>query len=123
MLSKTFWMVRAGERGFRFDDFKEKALVSVGWLGVGELKTLVNRNDFKNRLTSVFPEWSPYEVGNSAGQLYRFAREARYEAERAAIPLTLMDLDDFVHSLLEHYEKLDVDMQRLIPLRKIYWPV
>jgi restriction system protein len=52
-----------------------------------------------------------------------FTREARYEAERAAIPLTLMDLDDFVHSLLEHYEKLDVVMQRLIPLRKIYWPV
>lgn len=334
MLNKNFWMVRAGERGFRFDDFKEKSLVSVGWLGVGEMTTLVNRNDFKNRLTSVFPEWSPYEVGNSAGQLYRFAREikigetvitydtssrkylvgtvlseyeytegvivdqshirrvkwigevsrdslsvasrnslgstltifsispetvkemlslleggstsqpapqdkeivneevsslfkdqrlkslefikdkvsalkwdemqdlvagllramgyktrispsgsdrgkdivaspdglgfedpriivevkhrnatmgapevrsflggrhandkglyvstggftreARYEAERAPIPLTLMDLDDFVHSLLEHYEKLDVDMQRLIPLRKIYWPV
>jgi restriction system protein len=334
MLSKTFWMVRAGERGFRFDDFKEKSLVSVGWLGVGEMSTLINRNDFKNRLTKVFPEWSPYEVGNSAGQLFRFAREikigdtvitydtssrkylvgrvlseyeyregviedqshirrvqwvgevsrdsltvasrnslgstltifsispetvkemislleggptshpalqddaivseevsslfkdqqlmslefikdkvsalkwdemqdlvagllramgyktrispsgsdrgkdivaspdglgfedprivvevkhrnatmgapevrsflggrhandkglyvstggftreARYEAERAAIPLTLMDLDDFVHSLLEHYEKLDVDMQRLIPLRKIYWPV
>jgi len=333
MLSKTFWMVRAGERGFRFDDFKEKSLVSVGWLGVGEMSTLINRNDFKNRLAKVFPEWSPYEVGNSAGQLFRFAREikigdtvitydtssrkylvgtviseyeytegvivdqshirrvewvgevsrdsltvasrnslgstltvfsispeavkemlslleggptshpapkddaivseevsslfkdqqlmslefikdkvsalkwdemqdlvagllramgyktrispsgsdrgkdivaspdglgfedprivvevkhragtmgapivrsflggrhandkglyvstggftreARYEAERAAIPLTLMDLDDFVHSLLEHYEKLDVDMQRLIPLRKIYWP-
>ena len=39
MLNKTFWMVRAGERGFRFDDFKEKSLVSVGWLGVGEIST------------------------------------------------------------------------------------
>lgn len=334
MLNKTFWMVRAGERGFRFDDFKEKSLVSVGWLGVGDMSPLVNRNDFKSRLTSVFPDWSPSEIGNSAGQLYRFAREiklgdtvitydtssrkylvgtvssdyeytegviedqshirrvqwvgevardalsvysrnslgsvltifslspetvkemlsllggsptsppipqdetivreqvgnlfkdqqlkslefikdkvsalkwdemqelvagllramgyktrvspsgsdrgkdivaspdglgfedprivvevkhrsasmgapevrsflggrhandkglyvstggfsreARYEAERAAIPLTLMDLDDLVYSLLEHYEKLDVDMQRLVPLRKLYWPV
>ena len=24
--------------------------------------------------------------------------------------------------LLEHYEKMDIDMQRLIPLRKLYWP-
>ena len=24
ILNKIFWMVRAGERGFRFDDFKEK---------------------------------------------------------------------------------------------------
>jgi len=27
-----------------------------------------------------------------------------------------------VRSLLEHYEKLDVEMQRLVPLRKVYWP-
>jgi predicted Mrr-cat superfamily restriction endonuclease len=36
---------------------------------------------------------------------------------------TLMDLDDLVKSLLEHYEEMDVEMQRLIPLRKVYWPV
>lgn len=51
-----------------------------------------------------------------------FTKDARYEAERAAIPLTLMDLDDLVKALLEHYEKLDIDTQRLIPLRKVYWP-
>ena len=51
-----------------------------------------------------------------------FTRDARYEAERGRIPVTLMDLDDLVRSLLEHYEKLDVEMQRLVPLRKIYWP-
>lgn len=51
-----------------------------------------------------------------------FTKDARYEAERARIPVTLMDLDDLVKSLLEHYEKLDVEMQRLVPLRKIYWP-
>ncbi|HOM21503.1 MAG: restriction endonuclease [Proteobacteria bacterium] len=51
-----------------------------------------------------------------------FTRDARYEAERGRIPVTLMDLDDLVRSLLEHYEKLDVEMQRLVPLRKVYWP-
>lgn len=51
-----------------------------------------------------------------------FTKDARYEAERASIPVTLMDLDDLVKSLLEHYEKMDIDMQRLIPLRKVYWP-
>jgi restriction system protein len=51
-----------------------------------------------------------------------FTKDARYEAERANIPLTLMDLDDLVKALLEHYEKMDIDTQRLIPLRKVYWP-
>ena len=51
-----------------------------------------------------------------------FTKDARYEAERARIPLTLMDLDDLVKALLERYEDMDVEMQALIPLRKIYWP-
>lgn len=334
MLNKNFWMVRAGERGFRFEDFKEKSVVCIGWKEVGNLAGLASRETMKKKLAAVFPDWTPYELGGSAGQLYRFAheikdgetvitydtasrvylvgqvkggyeytpglvdgqpnirrvawvgeisrdalsvpsrnslgstltvfsvptevvkemiaslgeggkkttqpadevfindqvddlfkdqqmkslefikdrvialkwdemqelvagllramgyktrispsgsdrgkdivaspdglgfedprivvevkhrsaamgsqeirsflggrhandkglyvstggfsKEARYEAERAAIPLTLMDLDDLVKTLLEHYEKMDVDMQRLIPLRKIYWPV
>lgn len=51
-----------------------------------------------------------------------FTKEARYEAERGRIPITLMDLDDLVKSLLDHYERMDTDAQRLIPLRKLYWP-
>jgi restriction system protein len=51
-----------------------------------------------------------------------FTKDARYEAERGRIPVTLMDLDDLVKALLEHYERMDIDMQRLIPLRKVYWP-
>ena len=51
-----------------------------------------------------------------------FTKEARYEAERARIPVTLIDLDDLVKVLLEHYERMDIETQRLIPLRKIYWP-
>ena len=48
-----------------------------------------------------------------------FTKDARYEAERARIPLTLMDMDDLVRALLDHYERMDIDMQRLLPLRKL----
>lgn len=51
-----------------------------------------------------------------------FSKEARYEAERANIPLTLMDLDDLVRAILEHYEAMDGDSRRLVSLRKLYWP-
>lgn len=52
-----------------------------------------------------------------------FTKEAQIEADRASIPLTLLDIDDFVKALLEHYEQMDIDAQRLLPLKKIYWPV
>lgn len=51
-----------------------------------------------------------------------FTREARYEAERANIPLALMDLDELVKSLLEQYDKLDLETQQLVPLKRIFIP-
>lgn len=51
-----------------------------------------------------------------------FTREARYEAEGASIPLALMDLAELVKSLLEQYEKLDLETQQLVPLKRIFVP-
>jgi len=51
-----------------------------------------------------------------------FSKDARYEAERANIPLTLMDIDDLVQAIVENYEKMDIDTQRLLPLKKVFWP-
>jgi restriction system protein len=51
-----------------------------------------------------------------------FSKEAKYEADRASIPLTLMDIDDLVEAVIEYYEQLDLDTRTLLPLTKIYWP-
>lgn len=51
-----------------------------------------------------------------------FTREARYEAERATIPVTLIDIDLLADLVVANYEQFDIDGQRLIPLVKVYWP-
>lgn len=52
-----------------------------------------------------------------------FTKDAYYEAERANIPLTLMDIDDLVQAIIGNYENMDIDTQRLLPLKKVFWPV
>lgn len=52
-----------------------------------------------------------------------FSKDALYEAERANIPLTLMNFDDLVKALVSNYEALDIEIKQLIPLKKIFWPV
>jgi restriction system protein len=51
-----------------------------------------------------------------------FTTEARYEAERSNVPLTLIDSDELVELLVEHYELTDSETRTLVPLRKTYWP-
>jgi len=52
-----------------------------------------------------------------------FTKDARYEAERSNVPLTLVGLSELRTLLIEHYELLDVETRRLVPLTKLYWPV
>lgn len=52
-----------------------------------------------------------------------FSKEARYEADRADIPMMVMDVEDLVKAIFRHYENMDIEAQKLLPLKKVYWPV
>lgn len=52
-----------------------------------------------------------------------FSKEARYEAERSQIPLTLIAMPELRELLVDYYESLDSEIRTLVPLRKVYWPV
>jgi restriction system protein len=52
-----------------------------------------------------------------------FTKDARYEADRAVVPVRLLDLADLRALLLEHYERLAPETAALVPLRRIYWPI
>ena len=51
-----------------------------------------------------------------------FTKEARYEADRANIPVRLLDLDAFVRHYVEIYDKTDDDTRSIFPLTRIWWP-
>lgn len=51
-----------------------------------------------------------------------FTREAKYEADRASIPITLMDLDELASFIVDHYDTFDSDGRSLLPLVKVYYP-
>lgn len=52
-----------------------------------------------------------------------FTKEARYEAERAETPTTLINIQMLRKLVVEHYESLDSETRALVPLRRLYWPV
>lgn len=52
-----------------------------------------------------------------------FSREARYEADRANVPMTLVDIDELAALVVDNYEDFDSDAKALVPLVKLYWPL
>ncbi len=51
-----------------------------------------------------------------------FSKEAKYEADRSNIPLTLLGLDDLASLIVTHYENFDLEGRALMPLVMVYWP-
>lgn len=51
-----------------------------------------------------------------------YSKEAKYEAERSNVPLTLLDLDELASAVVTHYENFDLEGRALITLVKVYWP-
>ena len=52
-----------------------------------------------------------------------FTKDAKYEAERANVPLTLVDSDILVELIIQYYDNFDNESKTLVPLKKIYWPI
>jgi restriction system protein len=51
-----------------------------------------------------------------------FTKDARYEAERSTVPITLIDLPRLRDLLIEHYDSLDAATAAMVPLTRVYWP-
>ncbi|MEW6058410.1 MAG: restriction endonuclease [Bdellovibrionota bacterium] len=52
-----------------------------------------------------------------------FTKEAKYEADRAKVPVSLVDSEMLVLLTVQHYDKFDSDTRALVSLKKIYWPI
>lgn len=69
------WMVRAGEAGWRFEDFERRGVVTIEWPELGDLAELKTREDFVRRVEQEHPAAKKGWIPSAAGQPYRFARE------------------------------------------------
>ena len=51
-----------------------------------------------------------------------FSKEAKYEADRANVPIKLIDLPKLRELVVEHYESFSPSGIALLPLKKVFWP-
>lgn len=77
----------------------------------------VGTKDIRNMIGGRNPQQDKCLFVSTGG----YSKDARVEATRSQVPLTLLDLDDLVELLLEYYDKMDIETQSLVPLIKIYW--
>ena len=71
------WMVRAGEGGYLFEEFKDKNAVAIGWNDLGDLSKVTSLDELKElyRREEAEEEEKEGKVNASCGMLRRFKDE------------------------------------------------
>jgi hypothetical protein len=52
--ASNMWMVRAGEGGRLFDDFKDNSVVAISWKSVGDLSKVQSKNEVRQIVDRVY---------------------------------------------------------------------
>ena len=69
--------IHAGKTGDAETVFLKRKVVALGWYKVGDLTGLKSRDEFKARVSDIYPEMKPGAVPVTAGQLFRFMHEVK----------------------------------------------
>jgi restriction system protein len=78
MTEKTVWGIHAGRTGDADSLFLKKNFVALGWIDMEDIgKLAADREAFKEKVKSTYPDWKPGKIPNAAGQLYRFVHELK----------------------------------------------
>ena len=104
---KHAWMVHAGNNNELADLVEEKNAVAVGW---PEMEDTSDLGTLREGDSGLYVSTGGYTT------------DATREAERSREPVTLLDRDDFIRLLLEHYEALEAEYKAQVPLRKVWVP-
>jgi restriction system protein len=75
---ETVWGIHAGKTGDAESLFLKASCIAIGWPDMGDLTKLPpDRDGFKAKMKNAYPASKPGAIPTNAGQLFRFALEAK----------------------------------------------
>jgi restriction system protein len=72
MAKTQMWMVRAGEGGYLFDEFRDGNFVAIGWNEIGDLTDITSQEEIHRKYLADHPDEHAGKVGNAVAVIYKF---------------------------------------------------
>jgi restriction system protein len=76
------WMVRSGEGGYLFDEFKKYSIIAIGWNETSALKKNMSLDKIKELIIKNYSDYKDGQIISSSTQIYKF--------------LSTFEIDDYV---------------------------
>src|SRR5947209_6779208 len=72
MAKTLMWMVRAGENGYLFEDFRTDSFVAIGWNEIGDLTQMDSQEKIRELYLNVYQAEKPAKVSNAVAMIFKF---------------------------------------------------
>jgi restriction system protein len=69
------WMVRAGEGGSLFEEFKLVSTIAIGWERVGDLTAVPTLEEIKAKMSAAYPQFKRGKMIAASSVVYKFRSE------------------------------------------------
>jgi restriction system protein len=130
---KLIWGIHAGKTGDADNLFLKHSVIALGWVEMGDMSKLAaDREAFKVQVKSTEGSIGDPIVSQLYGKVERseygmvvtlgtFTNQAQNFARNKS-NLRLIDGEELVGLVLQHYEQFDSKYKGLLPLKRVYVP-
>jgi len=118
-MGDKMWFVRAGEKGYMFEEFIRKSVVAIGWIRIGDLSKVNSRDELKEIVRDKYPEYNQGAVNNAAGQLFRF--RAIFQKGDQVVTYDTESRYYHIGKILSDYEYNETLLDKMKHIRRVEW--
>lgn len=86
---RVMWMVRAAQRGVMADEFLEKGVLAIGWMELGDLSEIHDRQKIIDMAHETYPDHKDKHNLVSGSQVYSFGVGPLQPHETKDIPTSI----------------------------------
>ncbi|NLZ53259.1 MAG: restriction endonuclease [Thermoanaerobacteraceae bacterium] len=118
-MGDKMWFVRAGEKGYMFEEFIQKSVVAIGWIKIGDLSSENTLNELKKIVREKYPEYKDGAVNIAAGQIFRF-RNA-FQKDDQVVTYNPESRYYHIGRIVSDYEYNETLLDKMKHIRKVEW--
>ncbi len=118
-MSNNMWLVRAGERGYMFEEFIEKKVIAIGWIKIGDLSSVNSREEIKDIVRNKYSNYKEGAVNITTGQIFRF--KSIFKKGDQVITYNPETRNYHIGKIVSDYEYNETLLNGMKHIRKVEW--
>ena len=117
-MSKSMWMVRAGEGAYLIEDFQKKKIVAIGWNKIKDASSIKSKAEVKKQIEEKYQDQKKHQNIVSAGQFTRFLLD--FKKDDYVLSYDPDNREYIVGEIISDYE-FNTQLSEYHHIRKVRW--